>query len=35
MSYSRASDQRRSGAGTVESRKRRRMRPTLLVLEDR
>ena len=35
MSYNRASDQRSSGRGTVEARKRRRMQPTLLALEDR
>ena len=36
MSYIRASDQRRSGRGTVEARKgARRMRPTLLALEER
>ena len=35
MSYFRASDQRRSGRGTVETRKRRPMQPTLLPLEDR
>jgi hypothetical protein len=35
MIYNRASDQRRSGRGTVEARKRRRMRPTLSALEDR
>ena len=35
MSYNMASDQRRGGRGTVEARKRRRLRPTLLALEDR
>ena len=35
MSRNRASDQRKSGRGTVEVRKRRRMRPTLMTLEDR
>ena len=35
MSHNRASDQRRSGRGTVEGRSRRRMRPTLMALEDR
>ena len=35
MSHNGASDQRRSGRGTVEGRQRRRLRPTLLALEDR
>ena len=35
MSHNEASDQRRGGRGTVEARKRRRMRPTLMALEDR
>ncbi len=35
MSRNRANDQRKSGRGTVEGRKRRRMRPTLMTLEDR
>ena len=35
MSHNLARDQRRGGRGTVEARKRRRMRPTLLALEDR
>ena len=35
MSHNVARDQRRGGRGTVEARKRRRMRPTLLALEDR
>jgi hypothetical protein len=35
MSDNLARDQRRGGRGTVEARKRRRMRPTLTVLEDR
>ena len=35
MSRNSASDQRRLGRGTVEGRKRLRMRPTLLALEDR
>ena len=35
MSRNAARDQRRGGRGTVEGRKRRRMRPTLLALEDR
>src|ERR1017187_340486 len=35
MSHHGARDQRMSGRETVEARKRRRMRPTLLALEDR
>jgi len=35
MSHNEARDQRRSGRGTVEARKRRRMQPTLMALEDR
>ncbi len=35
MSHNQARDQRRGGRGTVEARKRRRMRPTLMALEDR
>ena len=35
MIHNRVSDQRKSGRGTVEARKRRRMQPTLLALEDR
>ena len=35
MSHNVARDQRRDGRGTVEARRRRRMRPTLLALEDR
>ena len=35
MSYSRGNDQRRSGRATIEARKRRRMQPTLMALEDR
>src|SRR5262249_26390324 len=35
MSHNRASDQRRSRRSPVEARKRRRMQPTLMVLEDR
>src|SRR5271157_3382689 len=35
MSGNRASDQRRGGRGTVEARRRRGMRPTLMALEDR
>ena len=35
MSHILARDQRRGGRGTVEARQRRRMRPTLLALEDR
>src|SRR6516225_9003400 len=35
MSHKRASDEWRSWRSTVEARKRRRMRPTLMALEDR
>ncbi len=35
MSHNLARDQRREGLPTVEARKRRRMRPTVLALEDR
>jgi len=35
MSIHLARDQRRGGRGTVEARQRRRMRPTLMALEDR
>src|SRR5271157_1225772 len=35
MSNNKARDQRRDGRGTVEARRRRRMRPTVVVLEDR
>ncbi len=35
MFSSRGNDQRRSGRATIEARKRRRMQPTLLALEDR
>ena len=35
MSHNSARDQRRGGRGTVEGRKRWRMRPTLMALEDR
>ena len=35
MSYSRGNDQRRSERATIEARKRRRMQPTLMALEDR
>jgi predicted outer membrane repeat protein len=35
MSHNVARDQRRGGRGTVEARRRRRLRPTLLALEDR
>ena len=35
MSHNVSEDQRRGGRGTVEARKRRRLRPTLLALEDR
>ena len=35
MSHNVARDQRRGGRGTVEARRRRRMRPTLMALEDR
>src|SRR3954468_16768604 len=35
MSPKLVSDRRRGGRGTVETRKRRRMRPTLLALEER
>ena len=35
MIHNRASDQRKSERGTFEARKRRRMQPTLLALEDR
>ena len=35
MSHDLARDQRRSGRGTIEGRQRRRMRPTLMALEDR
>ena len=35
MSYITARDQRTGRRGTVETRKRRRMRPTLMALEDR
>ena len=35
MSNNLARDQRRGGRGTVEARKRRRMQPTLMALEDR
>src|SRR5271166_3665907 len=35
MSYGRGNDHRKSGRATIEARKRRRMQPTLLALEDR
>ena len=35
MSHNLARDQRRGGRGKVEARQRRRMRPTVLALEDR
>ena len=35
MLYKEASHDRTSGRGTVEARKRRRMQPTLLAVEDR
>ena len=35
MSYGRRNDQRKSGRATIKARKRRRMQPTLLALEDR
>ena len=35
MSHNAASDQRRGGRGTVEARRRRRLRPTVMALEDR
>ena len=35
MSSMRGNDQRKSGRATIEARKRRRMQPTLLALEDR
>src|SRR5271166_6252856 len=35
MSHNLARDQRRGGRGTVEARQRRRLRPTVLALEDR
>ena len=35
MNYNEAKDQRRGGRETVEARRRRRLRPTVMALEDR